>query len=209
MISSILFFALCASVYAGGDEDDGFDKWDGMGLGVSVGILLFAAVFLYLKEFYWCPPNHEEESDSEESMGGRGAPNPNAVNQVFMDLLNALDTQGKHNLDKSDLLQLTGSERRASELLNKFDLDRSGDLSVFELRNYYADNPDLAQADLQKIKEKKAAASDAEENNVFKITYSDPDSPREKRAPKYSNDIGAEFNEPVRAGAGAGDDSEV
>jgi len=207
MMSSILFLALCASVYAGGEEDDGFDKWDGIGLGVSVGILFFAAVFLYMKEFYWCPPHHEEESDSEESMGGRGAPNPKAVDAVFMDLLNALDSQGKHNLDKNDLLQLTGSEKRASELLKKFDLDCSGDLSVFELKNYYADNPDLAKADLQKIQKKRAAAAGAGEHNVFKITYSDPDS-QEKRAPKVSTDIGAEFNEPIQAGAGA-DDSEV
>jgi len=41
------------------EDTDDSQKWNLIGLAVSVSLLLVAAVILYMKEFYWCP--HDDE----------------------------------------------------------------------------------------------------------------------------------------------------
>jgi len=154
MIRAVLFLALCVTVFAGGDdeEEDKFDKWDGVGLGVSIGVLLLAAIFLYVKEFILCPPDDILDEEELSKAVDVGAPNPEAVDRRFMELFTELDKDKSYTISADELVDLVGSEDRAREILRKFDLDKSGDLSVFELQKFYQNDPEQAREDLKKLR---------------------------------------------------------
>jgi len=153
MIRATLFLAFCATVFAAGeDEEDTFDKWDGIGLGVSIGVLLLAAVFLYVKEFILCPPDDILDEEEVSKVIDVGAPNPDAVDRTFMELFNELDLDKNHSVSQTELADLVGSQQRAKEILRKYDLDKTGDLSVFELKNFYKNDPEKAREDLERLR---------------------------------------------------------
>jgi len=154
MIRAVVFLAFCATVFAGGDdeEEDKFDKWDGIGLGVSIGVLFLAAAFLYVKEFILCPPDDILDEEELSKAVDVGAPNPEAVDRRFMELFTELDKDKSYTISADELVDLVGSEDRAREILRKFDLDKSGDLSVFELQKFYQNDPEQAREDLKKLR---------------------------------------------------------
>merc|ERR1719204_520758 len=153
MIRTTLFLAFCATVFAAGEDgEDTFDKWDAIGLGVSIGVLLLAAIFLYVKEFILCPPDDILDEEEMSKVVEVGAPNPDAVDRSFMELFTELDQDKSYTISQDELIDLVGSEDRAREILRKFDLDKSGDLSVFELQNFYKNDPEQARKDLKKLR---------------------------------------------------------
>merc|ERR550519_580844 len=157
MICATVFLAFCATVFAATDEEeDTFDKWDGIGLGVSIGVLALAALFLYVKEFVLCPP--DDILDEEEVSKGVdvGAPNPNAVDRNIIELFRELDLDKNHSVSQKELAELVGSKERAKEILRKYDLDKTGDLSVFELQNFYKNDPEKAREDLERLRKTRA-----------------------------------------------------
>merc|ERR1719494_334743 len=153
MIRAIIFVAFCATVLAAGDdEEDKFDKWDGIGLGVSIGVLALAAIFLYVKEFVLCPPDDILDEEEASQVVDVGAPNPKAVDRNFMELFRELDLDKNHSISQKELAELVGSKERAKEILRKYDLDKTGDLSVFELQNFYKNDPEKAREDLERLR---------------------------------------------------------
>merc|ERR1719493_139003 len=156
MICATVFLALCATVFAAtDDEEDTFDKWDGIGLGVSIGVLALAAIFLYVKEFVLCPPDDILDEEEVSKVVDVGAPNPEAVDSTFMELFKELDLDKNHSINQTELAALVGSQERAKEILRKFDLDKTGDLSVFELQNFYKNDPEKAREDLERLRKER------------------------------------------------------
>merc|ERR1719204_1780419 len=181
MIRAVIFLALCAIVFAGGEdeEEDKFDKWDGIGLGVSIGLLVVAAIFLYVKEFILCPPDDILDEEEVSKVIDVGAPNPNAVDRTFMELFNELDLDKNHSISQTELTDLVGSKEKAKEILRKFDLDKTGDLSVFELQNFYKNDPEKAREDLKRLREEREEKNRVKdttgsgESSVFKVYVSE------------------------------------
>merc|ERR1719273_2501987 len=103
MICATVFLAFCATVFAATDEEeDTFDKWDGIGLGVSIGVLALAAIFLYVKEFVLCPPDDILDEEEVSKKIDHGAPNPKAVNRSFMELFTELDKDKSYTLSQNE-----------------------------------------------------------------------------------------------------------
>jgi len=160
-VSFLIFISLFGICFAGGDEEDeGFSKWDGIGLGVAVGGLILFCGGLYLKEFVFCPhesrihPTAMSERDHESIKAKIAIPNKEALEHVYVELMETLDTNDNYTLDKKELQKLFTSEE-TKEILRQYDLDKTGDISVWELRAYYQEKyggEDKAEAALEKLK---------------------------------------------------------
>lgn len=128
---------------SGEEEDEGFSKWDGIGLGVSIGALVFFCGALYLKEFVFCPPDRIHpaqfsERDHETLQKKIAVPNKEALEPVYLELIELLDNNANYTLDRQELEKIF-SEEEAETILSQYDLDKTGDISVWELRRYYGD----------------------------------------------------------------------
>lgn len=139
-----------ASTASTEDEDEGFSKWDGIGLGVSIGALVVFCGALYLKEFVFCPhadrihPTKFSERDHETLQKKIAVPNKEALEPVYLELIELLDNNANYTLDKQELEKIFSAEE-AETVLSQYDLDKTGDISVWELRQYY--NGDAAKAE--------------------------------------------------------------
>merc|ERR1719499_342521 len=184
MMRAVVFLAFCAIVFAAGDdEEDKFDKWDG----VSIGVLLFAAIFLYVKEFILCPPDDILDEEELSKVVEVGMPNPKAVDRSFMELFTELDQDKSYSISQKELADLVGSEERAREILRKFDLDKSGDLSVFELQNFYKNDPEKAREDLNRLRTKRGKGKDTTGSGESSVYVHEDDLKRDPTGSRKSS----------------------
>jgi len=90
------------------------------------------------------------ERDHERLAAKIAIPNKEALEPVYVEIMELLDTDENYTLDVKELQKMF-TKAEAKAILDQFDLDKTGDISVWELRQYYGDES-KAQDALAKLK---------------------------------------------------------